>query len=692
MSVPGGFGQPVWRAPEASRSAPHVMDEWDDPKVDDRHGRMLNWLTNRRTRRRDYDDRRYVNRERYNGTRGRHWMRFHPGDGWLHREAIPRYRVQWTAPQILARGEQFISLIGTTPVQYGAVPASNDPEDRESAAAVTKFLRALANDENFTMLRMDAARLGYVDGMCYLMAYWDIARGRARVQVRDSSCVFIEPTAKSLEDSPVVCVETWEHFESLKADFPGFKGWRSFSPRVSEIPPTVRRDLMASEDLTPYGYTRGDDTDVEGIVARREFHIMPSQKRPRGQYVVMCNNTVLYDSDQRRAKDGSAKPGLPYIDAGITLPIHAFRYKTIPGNFYGLSGVEIQWDNVRIKERIVSQMFEGIALTVRPKVRVGRTTNVEGRFTADPGEVWAYDAAAGEPKPEIVTFPGPDPSVWNAIAKLDQDNDDHIGINAASRGQMPARVDSGRAIKLLQNADLGVAQIASMYLDDAFSGVAWDCVRLERTFGSGERTRQVIGTSSPAQNIAFTNETFDGTANVWIKSSQYIGYTPAMIAEEARALFADGVIDINEYRQMIARPPADAAQASEFAVNYEAAEAENFLMEQGQTVEVRPFEMNAVHAYAHRVFFQQKFDTLSDEAKQAFFEHIYMTEALALQAAAGNAAMGGESGGAGKPPSAANGDKPSAASPQQPGQNAPQQSPQGVDGDLGNQMPQQMAA
>ena len=601
----------------------------------DRHERMLEWLKTRRMRRADHADRIYRNRERYDGTRGQHWMQWDPATRTLRPVSAPRWRVRYTAPHIMSSIERIVSLIGTTPVQYHGVPASNDPEDRESALAVTQFLRALSNDEEVEALRREFVRLLGTDGTCFIQSFWDAAANRSRLQLIEAWNVFCEPAIKKVDHSPVVCIETWENIEELKSDFPDFR-WGSFEPSVTEIPPEVKQRLLAMEG-NEYGSTGGSDEDLEGIVARRQFLLKPTKKRPRGQFIVMCNDTVIHDS-AKMGKEG----GLPYIDAGIIYPLSACQFIVHPGRFLGISAVDVLYPQTRIYERGMSRAIEGNNLTASPKIVVGRTTNIEGKFTQEPGEVWSHDAAGGEPAPHFETGPVIQQGFYEPLNMVSAQMYEHIGVEQASRGQLPARVDSGKAIWLLQMADKGRALGLHQEVDRAFGTQMFNCVKMERTYGDGERRRQVFGLGRTAEDIAFTNETFQGTANVWVKSSPTLGYNPQARIESLVQLAPLGIYSPADMRGMVSLPPSDTDQASAWDINHQTATAENLRMMQGEHLPIIPFEMSDVHEATHNDFMQSRWYSMSEEAKAAFVEHMQATtwEKLRLAATAASTGAG----------------------------------------------------
>lgn len=193
----------------------------------------------------------------------------------------------------------------------------------------------------------------------------------------------------------------------------------------------------------------GKDSGSEKVlnsVVLKEYYERPSQKYPKGRYIVVANHIPLYVGDS--PYEGS--------EQGDWHPYSECRWEIVPGRFWGKSPLDAA---VEIQKRINS--IDAVLVLTRktmaiPQKLIPLTVGVEpGQWTGRPGQEIRYRPDGSGARPETIPPAGVDATVFQERAIAVQDFKNVMGNMDILKGDRPPGVTSGSAINLLQELGTG---------------------------------------------------------------------------------------------------------------------------------------------------------------------------------------------------------------------------------------------
>ena len=638
------FAEPNTRTP---RPAYATLNR---PRMPRHISQILDYLDERRTQRRPWVDRMWLDRERASGLDNQHWWSPNTWTGVWGPVRKPLWRQELLAPYVLSSLQRSRSLIGRSPVRFLGVPESSDPDDIQSASAATRYLRYLHDDLDMERKRADFVHHLFVDGHAYLLEDFSFSEDRGDIHVVPAHEIYPDPWAESLRASMTVIRERYEHISVVR------KRWgksrdsvlRDLAP-LPQLPADVRRRLGSLLGvLQPIR-----ESQIRDIIRTVEVWQRPGAVDPttgevfaQGRYTVLANEEELYDAKK-----------LPYADAGVEIPIQEARYFYKLGQYSGESAISAVWTLLRAIEKLVGQGMEHSVLMCHGKWWVDKSIDLNKRLTTEPGERIPYDSRVVKPGIQITPQPLP-PAFYLLIDRLEAWIYDILAMHEPTRGEMPKRVDSGRAIAYLQNADSSSAQDLYRVVDEAEGDALLNILKMERRHATRARQIQIVGKDRTSELESLNVAQLHGTKDVKVISAATLSPNPSIRRDEVAAMVERKLITEEDGRHLIEMPVPEGELHTLNSVNAEAARDNIRVLKSGQSqkIYVEAAWHLPTHDFELRMYMATaEYRALPDDAKNRVRGYFFAieNEAMRREIAKNELAAGGA--GAVPPPGVAEG-------------------------------------
>lgn len=289
-----------------------------------------------------------------------------------------------------------------------------------------------------------------------------LREGKVVWEILYSENILVPPGFPDPEDFPweIVCGPV--SVEDLKVRYPAKKD------QIHEEP------LESGASLTS-GLGFGDEKDVKlkGRVMVYTGYLRPCSEYPNGCVAIFSENTLFEHRDH-----------LPFGDhpRGPSTGIHYFRWRVIPGRFWGRAFIEGGIGPQQIRNKRITQIDTIIDRNL-PKVFAEEQSVTKPR-TGEPMEVVEVRPGAPLPKAD----PGIPLGAWfMQDVKLQEENIERaLGMRAITQGAPPAGITAYSALALLnENATLQLDPVAAEFRL-VLNEVSWDTMEAMRNWPPGK--------------------------------------------------------------------------------------------------------------------------------------------------------------------------------------------------------------
>lgn len=572
------------------------------------------------------------------------------------------------------------------------VPAVDGNQRSLSRAKATeRLLKSFVDDDILAGEEfIHALTSGAILGGAWLKIYWDPFSGKVVPSERGTEEILLgtdemgnpitELFERELEKDPFGNEIVSKEFEGrIKVEMVDlFDGWRDpLATRPSEMRYWVHRKVASREEMQerypkdawgkPITWGQGEidsiwnrkqtvlSTDSEGsyiasadgnneIAVVYEYWKAPCVSYPNGIMCFFSNNHILYM--------GSC-PYVPSRIPAIFLPSDNVN----PGGFFPDGMVEHLIPTQRTLNRSESKMREILDKMLNPHILLPHASDVElDEFGEIPGRIIQYNA--GYP-PHVLHAPTIDPAFFNLSNSMLERMRTISTYSDITRGDVPGRVESGRAIAYLQENENNIRTADIKLYKKAMLDAMKHCLWLARQYYPDGRMIRTLGDESYTLyefkseeydwDIDLSPEPFSGAPN-----SRALRWSETMEAWQA-GLYNDEQPGSKEVRRMLDIDNARSNTVDKDHVHRTLARMEiNQVLRRsagdylGPMNPVREFHDDEVHLEEHNYFRNtQEYLDLLPEARRMLDEHCEQHEEhLSRKMAnyAGNQAMLGEEG------------------------------------------------
>jgi len=561
----------------------------------------------------------------------------------------PPWRVRLTVNKIRTIVRTEIAKLTTSRPTFVVSAKTTEDEDQAAARLATQLFENVYYEDDMLETMTNTIFWMSVTGTAFIKVYWDPygnyggQEGNICIDVVDPFHVYIPDWRQTtLEKQPYII-----HATTLSKDQVRFKYGKEIGDKATTISSTDGPDRAL---LTIDG---SEKQVIKEQVLIREYWIKPKfcPYLPKGGVVTIVGDVMV-----------SEPQPWPYIHNKY--PFIAFRH--IPsGEFYGESVITDLIDLQREYNKTISQIVENKNQMGRPKLAAQKGSIDPNKLTNEPGQVVLYNP--GFEKPSALDIPPMPQYVADHLSRIQSDIDDISGQHEISRGDVPSEVSAATAISFLQEQDdtklnptthsieMGLQKLGSQYLNLVVQ--FWDTPRLVESVGKDQTFN--------AQFVQ--NSALKGHTDVRVEAGSAMPFSKAGKQAFVMDLMKFGVIQPQDVLQVLELKGVEKAQ-EQYLVDYNQVMRENVKMSNGMPAPVSAWDDHAKHVQMHNNYRKtQEFESLGDEIKQLFEEHVRLHEQQAFMASQQQMGMG-QPGQPGQPPQPGQ-----EAGPPQPGQEQPPQ-------------------
>lgn len=473
---------------------------------------------------------------------------------WVPRSPAPTRkltRLEFNHIQPIVAGIRAIHT--AEPPSFGAVAGTSELNDGAAAEVCDDLMWATWDMHNLSDVYGDLVDGATVYGTMYLHPEWDATRGTPQmVAGPDGMPVFEydgdfkwsvytpfevipDPSSRGDYDGAGIAIKQVVSLQALQETFP---------ETASEIAPSsVVGDralslLLETRWASPRSAVNGRGDPVREGVVVTTFYGRQTPDMPRGCHKVFAGGKMLYEGDNPVYPEEDEQEPWPTYH----WPLFVFRDIPVPGAHHGqgtvvrLIGPQKALNGGASKELTILKKIAHATL-VRPKgSNVVKTDEVdqviETSTTAPPGSI--YYLQAPQYPAEISNFETRIVSAMESIA----------GMNAASQGKANSADESGRAVQLRQQRDIGRRAPIKQAQDKAMSmALAYSIGRLFKRYANTERKVLIVGENRRAQIQAFDGSKIASGMDVKVFQDFARPHDPAQRIVWAQSMVQMGLVD-----------------------------------------------------------------------------------------------------------------------------------------------------
>lgn len=611
------------------------------------------------------------NHEFYRGVNERHYDYYsHDDYGQVTRIKVPPKRddeVRYTSHLMKGTIERMGAAVGMTPVSYFGIPINNDIENRISAQMTTTYLQWLRlSDEPLPLLelRKKLAFRVMLDGTSFIKGGFDRLGGEpidipeeianelspkdlelfrftgsswAKIVRWDE--LLYEPWLRSLDDASMIIEERYLSAGQLLSRF----------PRSQKLREVLRKGGLGSNQMSRFSMNsprgRRHVGALFGQLNYRTFEVwhpagsalvLPGKNKKSIKQFPLGHFSFWVEDHPEPIYEGPN----PYGRYGVSHPYMACAQTDDPDKdeLEGVCMGSMLRGQVPYIELAVNRLIEHVAhYSNPPLMNPSGSVDRDEYYERGPDDVIDYDPQKG--KPHYPQMPALNNALFGTINELVQMSMEDSAIREASRGGVPARIESGKALKIALEQDLSRASNFHHSIDEALRKHLWMRVVLEANLSLGERQLAIFSKNQLADVADWQASSMNGTSGIFRSSAPTINYSQEVVEAKILEKYQLGLIDRENALDMLSLPPPEGQifgmRSEEMAI----ARMENRLMMAGGIPETYNFYDQAVHAHVHRQWFLQNRWTMSEEQLRTILEHIEDHDERQIAAAIGQMQM-----------------------------------------------------
>jgi len=579
---------------------------------------------------------------------GLQWMDWDDRTNNLIEPPAPSWRVRFVANLIMPTIRTEAAKILRTQPNFQTIPGNDSQEARHSAKIGNRVLEAKFYEDDFQRKLYNLTMWFLTCGHSFLWSLWDGTRGRSWSDMLKDPATGQpmmgpdgQPVRKTFFEGDLLH-DVSSPFETLMEpgapeDFNEHRRIMRYKLRSLsyvkdrygvELPADdikndvllqIRLARLVSGSAAPVSST---PSALKNLVMVKEYFELPTMKNPEGRNFVYAGGRILAEP---RSIDY-------YLRGERALPCGKFDHITVPGRAYPISIIEQIAPLNLVYNKMNSQVIENANLLSRPKVLSPEGSLSEDHFTTEPGEIVEYRPIGGM-KPE--PFKPPEMPQYFFLMKdaIPGMIDTVSGIFDVSRGKLPRRATSGRAIDLLQEADeTRIALTIRNFASSLERTMSISLATMGRKY-SEQRTLKKVGPSHEVEVITFRGADLRDADTVRV----FMGASLSRAAKSQLGLELrkEGLISKDTLMKILELGDINMAfDVDSDQISY--ARIENMGMAKGIIYNAGQYEPHQAHKAEHTEFLNSEIgQKLPLEIRQIFDQHIAEHDAFESPVAGG---------------------------------------------------------
>lgn len=466
-------------------------------------------------------------------------------------------------PKWRARAAKFLK---NRPIPI-VIPATTDLEDRLDARSTTKALEFIWQKLQLESAYGRALRWASITDHGYWWFSWDpkaegkmaftdpqtgeekiltLPLGEIDVEVGSPFEVVVgDPTQSTIGDQPWIIRVKRRPLSYIEARFPekakyveadgeqGKSGEESGDRYAQQLGRLASHAGGAGAALTPSGSEEQGKKRGEPFVLVKEYFEKPTDRFPKGRYVVVGGGCVLKEQEE-----------LPYFHDFARNPYPCVDFNDFPqvGQYWGTTIVSQAIQPQRESNLIYSKLAEHQRLMVHPKLITYRQHQIApGQWTADAGEVIVANWIPGLPPVQPWQPPPISGDVYNGLEILKKAIEDIFQIFPESEGRV-GESQSGFQTNLLQEATDAVHGPDIRAHEIAIEEAAYKLRRLMRLGYAPARLLTVTGKDLEPEAFEFHREDIDESADIRVQAGSALPTLKAAKMQAVMELWTAGIL------------------------------------------------------------------------------------------------------------------------------------------------------
>lgn len=478
-----------------------------------------------------------LNREFYKGNQWAFWNKDWPGGGRLETDPLdegdrPRYKVRLSSDEIKPGLNHYIAQLTKNRPVINAEPETGSWRDLKAAQMAQALYEywwqpdQLALDEKLhDVLLNSGISQGYwhitwdaLAGkeLSFMLAPtgqpligWpdeglDLYRDQLRAQGFDPNqykrSVYVgEISVRSIPGENVLLDSSVSHFEDANyAIVIQHFDADEVKARYPKAPDNLTPDSVPGEEAM---YLQGvmGSADERPKTVRRVYtmYVKPNPVVPKGRVVCWIEGPDMI-------LDDSPWP-FPFDD----LPLVHFPGVRRPGHALDIPIVTAARPLQKEINRTISQVVEHKNLTLKPQMLAPRGALDGERLTNEPGRILSYNPINGA-VPQWRELPDLPPYVFEHLQSVQSRIDRLFNRIPSGRDQLPARIDSGSSIDLIQETVSDQLSPVIVRIEQSLAKAGMLMVKLAQKYYTEPRYLKIRGANGGVQIDKFMNADLDG--------------------------------------------------------------------------------------------------------------------------------------------------------------------------------------
>lgn len=466
--------------------------------------------------------------------KGNQWCDYDPTLGQvikLSEESAKSWKVRLTANQIQPGVQHYVAQMTKTWPTIYATPDSGSERDRHAADMATRLFE-FWEDEFGLRAKIKSGLTHAQLSQGYALVTWDAYAGKALrfllnpqtgqpITDDEIGDLFRNELRKIAEEKGLDPQEVLSHFEKtvyvgdIKIEImPGENVLLDpTASNFSDCQWAICRHAMSPEDVKARFKIEVEpdsspvNTDVSLYIndsskshkTTKNVYIgyfRPSPAMPKGRYVVWIEDPMKILVDE--------KWPYPFDE----LPLVKFPGIERPDSAIDETRVTTARPLQKELNRFISQLSEFRNLTLRPQI-ITPTGSLRQRMTSEPGAVVEFTPINGL-GPEWRPVPNIGSGIYNELSDIQQRIDRVFNRMPSSRDTLPARVDAGYSIELIQEAIADQMSTEIQGLEDALVRMGTLMVKLAQKYYIEPRLLKIKGSGGSVQVKKFMNADLEG--------------------------------------------------------------------------------------------------------------------------------------------------------------------------------------
>lgn len=558
---------------------------------------------------------------------GHQWLWYNPVSYRIDEMPRDPDRVQMTVNRMRSISRSLMSKLVQRELKFDVVPTAVDDSTVRGARIGESAIEAVHQDHNWEHLREEAAWLCWKGGTVGICVDWDPNLGELIATTAENKQAYDGDTVETVLSIAEMVVEPGSHEAEtarwwIKAQaLPPSQVQATF--KLAELPAADINAGMApfQQKLLATSQGRGGEQIVD-LTMVMTYYERPNQERPEGAVCTVVGDKVV---DGPKPWPFPWKDHLNLVVARETLIEHRWAGDTVLGQARSIQvAYNASWSSI-----VEHMKLAGNARLFVPQSAI----DLMEQLTDNPGEMVPYVDGT---QPPSWQSPPQMPAWWIEQPKeLAAAMDDVLGNHDVSRGDAPPNIQSGYGLSILTENDESPTARLSKELAIMWGKVASFVLKIYEVEVTSARESVVQTPGHSPETARWSGKDLQGQTRVVVPLDAVLPRSRAAMQAMADKMLQMGVItDFAQYAKVAELPGQhDLIEA----INPDVARArrENANMGMGKQAVPMEIDDHDIHMREHRNDMKSpRFDLISDEWKQMYYDHLQAHETMAAEAAA----------------------------------------------------------